>query len=64
MAKFTRYNNPNKRRKGRKMSRTDADIMAAKNMLDDRARGIEMPLSYYDQQSDEMCGKESRRIYE
>lgn len=63
MAKFTKHNNPNKYKKRHKISRIDADIMAAKNMLDDRARGIEMPLSYYDKQSDEMCGKKSRQIY-
>ena len=64
MAKFTKYNNPNKRRKAHKMSRTDADIMAAKNMLDDRLRGIDRPLSCYDMQSDQMCGEKSRQIFE
>lgn len=53
----------NKKRRLRKMSRADADIFAAKSMLMDRANGIELPLSFYDQQSDEMCGKESRNIY-
>ena len=59
---WTKYNNPN-RKKRKKISRTDADILATKNMITDRARGIELPLSYYDKQSDQMCGKASRNIY-
>lgn len=62
--RFSKYNNPSKRRNHRKMSRTDADIFAAKNMLNDRARGVELPLSFYDAQSDAMCGKSSRHLYE
>ena len=61
--KFTKYNNPSKRRKRKVLSRTDADIIATKNMFDDRCRGIELPLNYYDEQSDNMCGKPSRNIY-
>lgn len=60
---WTKYNNPNRKRKHKKISRTDADIIAAKNLFDDRCRGIEMPLSFYDEQSDKMCGKPSRKIY-
>lgn len=45
------------------MSRTDADILVAKNMIGDRRNGVELPLSYYDEQSDKMCGKPSRNIY-
>lgn len=48
MAKFTRYNNPSKRKHRRTLSRTDADIIAAKNMIDDRQNGVELPLSFYD----------------
>lgn len=46
-----------------KYNRCDADIITAKNMLDDRRNGKEMPLSYYDKMSDELCGKPSRNIY-
>ena len=61
---FTKYNNPNRKRKSRhKMSRTDADIMAGKQMIDDAANGIEMSLAYYDKISDQFCGKPSRGIY-
>lgn len=60
---WTKYNNPNRKRKHKRMSRTDADILATKNMLDDLRNGIELPLSYYDQQSDKLCGKTSRNIY-
>jgi hypothetical protein len=61
--KFTKYNNPNKRKSHRKLSRTDADIIAAKNMIEDRNQGIELPLSFYDHQSDIMSGNPSRNIY-
>lgn len=61
--KFTKYNNPSKKRTRKHISRTDADILAIKSMLDDQARGIEMPLAAYDEQSDRMCGKQSRKIY-
>lgn len=60
---WTKYNNPNRKRKHKRMSRTDADIFASKNMLDDLRNGIELPLSYYDKQSDKLCGKSSREIY-
>lgn len=60
---WTKYNNPNRKRNYKRMSRTDADILATKNMIDDLKKGIELPLSYYDQQSDKLCGKESRNIY-
>jgi hypothetical protein len=61
--RFTKYNNPNKKRSHKKLSRTDADIIAAKNMFDDRSRGVDLPLSVYDRQSDIMSGKPSRNIY-
>ena len=60
---WTKYNNPNRKKRHHKMSRTDADIIAAKNMFDDQRNGIELPLSCYDKQSDNMCGKPSRNIY-
>ena len=61
---WTKYNNPNKKRRPRrKIDRTDADILAAKQMLDDREGGVEMPLKYYDEMSDRLCGKPSRNIF-
>lgn len=62
--RFTKYNNPHKKHRRKVVSRADADILAAKNMLDNLNAGIRMPLSYYDAQSDRMCGKPSRNIYE
>ena len=61
--KFSKYNNPSRRRPKRKLSRADADIIASKQMFDDRCRGIEMPLKVYDEMSDKLCGKPSRKIY-
>jgi hypothetical protein len=63
MAKFTKYNNPNKKRKPKKYSRSDADIMVAKRAFDDYSRGVCLPLSFYDHMSDELCGNPSRHIY-
>lgn len=63
MARFTKYSNPSKKRCKKNMNRADADIMATKNMFDDRKRGIDLPLSFYDEQSDQMCGKANRKIY-
>lgn len=61
---WTKYNNPSKKRKPRrKLDRTDADILAGKQMLEDKANGIEMPLKYYDEISDRLCSKPSRGIY-
>lgn len=56
--RFSKYNNPNKRRARKRMSKTEADILATKNMLDDRRNGIEMPLDFYEWQSNKMQGKE------
>lgn len=53
----------NKRKSHKHMSRTDADIIAAKIMLNDRARGVELGFVHYDQISDRLCGEPSRRIY-
>lgn len=55
--KFTKYNNPNKRRARKRLSKTDADILATKNMLDDRRNGIEMPLDFYEWQSMKNAGE-------
>ena len=61
---WTKYNNPSRKRTHkRKLSRTDADIIATKNMVDDLKNGIELPLICYDEQSDRLCGKASRKIY-
>ena len=56
--RFSKYNNPNKRRARKRLSKTDADILATKNMLDDRRNGIEMPLDFYEWESKRMRGKE------
>ena len=63
MARFTRYNNPSKKRRRRHMSRTDADIVASKAYYDDRIRGTELPIKVYDELSDRLCGKPGRGIY-
>ena len=61
---WTKYNNPNKKRRPRrKIDRTDADILSTKQMLDDKERGVEMPLKHYDELSDQLCGKPSRNIF-
>lgn len=64
MAKFSKYNNPNKKHYRRPISRTDADIIATKALFDDKVRGEAKPLSFYDSLSDSLSGKESRHIYE
>ena len=43
------------------MSRTDADIMAAKQMIIDSKLGYEPIVKTYDEISDKLCGKESRQ---
>ncbi len=63
MARFSKYNNPSKKRIRRPMSRTDADIVASKAYYDDRIRGTELPMKAYDELSDRLCGKPSRDIY-
>lgn len=60
---WTKYNNPNKRKYRKKISRTDADLIAIKNAFDDKRNGIDLPLTHYDHQSDVMCGNPSRNIY-
>jgi hypothetical protein len=64
MARFTKNNNPNRRKRRKYADRTTADITAAKMSLDDSARGVDLPLSFYDHISDKMSGKPSRNIYE
>ena len=55
--RFSKYN-PNKRRARKRLSKTDADIIATKNMLDDRRNGIDCPIEYCECQSKKMQGKE------
>ena len=55
--RFSEYN-PNKRRKRKRLTKTDADIIATKNMLDDRRNGIDCPIEFYELQSKKMQGKE------
>lgn len=57
--RFTKYNN--KRKSKSKMGRTDADIMAAKQMIIDSKLGYEPIVKTYDEISDKLCGKESRQ---
>lgn len=61
---WTKYNNPNKKRRRKKMDRSDADVVAASYMIKDRQAGINLPLSHYDKISDNLCGKESRGLYD
>ena len=54
--RFSKYNNQNKRRARKRLSKTDADILATKNMLDDRRNGIDCPIEFYEWQSSKMQG--------
>ena len=56
--RFSKYNNPNKRRKRKRLTKTEADIVATKNMLDYRRKGIELPVDFYEWQSKKLQGKE------
>lgn len=48
MARFSRYNNPSKRKKPkRKADYNDRMIMACKSMMIDEKLGYELPESYY-----------------
>lgn len=59
---WSKYNNPSRKRRPKtKMSRTDADIMAAKQMIIDSKLGYEPIVKTYDEISDKLCGKESRQ---
>ena len=55
--RFSNYK-PNKRRKRKRLTKTDADIIATKNMLDDRRNGIDCPIEFYEWQSNKNAGKE------
>lgn len=60
--RFTKYNNPSRKRKtSRKMDRTTADIMAAKQMVIDSKLGYDPIVKTYNEISDKFCGKESRQ---
>ena len=56
--RFSKYNNPSKRRPRKRLSKTDADIISTKNMLDDRRNGIDCPIEFYEEMSKKMQGKE------
>ena len=60
--RFTKYNNPSKKHRRRKLSRTDADILAGKALIDDIKAGRKQDLSHYDAISDHLSGKPSRGI--
>ena len=47
--KFTKYNNPSKRRPRKRLNKSEADIIAVKNMLIDKRLGYEVPVSVYDE---------------
>lgn len=55
--KFSRFNNP-KKRKRKRMSRTDADIMAAKEVM----KG-DLTLAEAERMSDRLSGLPSRSLY-
>ena len=49
MAKFTKYNNPSKRKRTRKpLDWNDRCILAGKAMIEDRQIGIELPVEVYE----------------
>ena len=61
---WTKYNNPSKKRKlKRKTDRTEADILAGKQMIIDNKLGYEIIEKTYDEISDRLCGEPSRNIY-
>ena len=61
---WTKHNNPSRKRKPRrKMDRTDADIIAGKQMIIDSELGYEIVEKTYDEISNKLCGKPSRNIY-
>lgn len=66
--KFTKFNNPSKKRHHKKLDRCDADIIVSRMRFDDTilAKGIDKQvpaMSYYDSISDQLCGQPSRHIY-
>lgn len=62
--RFSKYNNPARKHKKHHMSRTDADILAARSMMIDRRLGYSVPVSTYEHMSDTICGKQGRGIEE
>lgn len=66
--KFSRFNNPNKKRHHKKLDRCEADIIVSRMRFDDAilAKGTDKlipPMSYYDAISDQLCDQPSRHIY-
>lgn len=62
MAKFTKYNNPNRRRKPRrKLDYNEKMIAATKEMLIDQQLGYEIPVSYYEEKVKEETNDSSKR---
>lgn len=61
MAKFTKYNNPNKKRRPRQVSRLDAEIIAGKAILTDRRAGYTLPLSYYEELAENLTQKNDEK---
>ena len=50
MAKFTKWNNPNKKKRPRKkLDRTEREILACKEMMIDRKLGYNISTEYYEQ---------------
>lgn len=52
-----------KQRRCRRITRTDADIIATKAMADDVRRGIKRDITHYDAMSDILCGQKSRSLF-
>jgi len=52
--KFTKYNNPNKKKYKRKFNKTEADIMAGKQMVIDNNLGYKIVPKTYDEISDKL----------
>jgi len=55
--------NPNKKTFRRKISRSDADIIASYAYYQDRCDGKELSPADYDKLSDKISGQPSRKIY-
>ena len=47
--KFTKYNNPSKKRARKRLNKSEADIIAVKNMLIDKRLGYEVPVTVYEE---------------
>ena len=45
--RFSKYNNPNKRRARKRLDRTEADIIAKKKMLNERRNATDCPIECY-----------------